>query len=635
MAAKKIFPRNLTARLAYQAAGNPVSSRLEDEVGNCFPGLGIDLRNLDRRFFPGLVFNFAGREHRELDPENPQLYGARLASVEDECDADLHTSDPVAIALLAEFHSPRGRALRVGEWFIETITQGDKEIALYDRNSHGDRIPMDGMAVWRIVRSLRPGSVRLKLHRRDVQDETGQHPTIELNGWRRQFVDAQTGTLNEVYQPGELVQSLCSPWQHDMRDCACMYWASNRPDVVFAEVPANSETERLESVDANLRLDWLRSDRGASGRVFAPNSYRDLRKHQMDNHEINSRWMELNFVLESREIGESYRPPTPDEVKPYASPLEMAQVLRDHLIPLELTLSLEYLYAYFSLRHPEEITIPDERFPTLREDLSLARRQLLQMSVSEMTHYRWAHQLLWSLHAEGLVQDVFTPVITLAQRIPRPDREGSADQGFRDRALRPCTAAVLADLIAAERPSGYIDGAYARVVSTLRSPQYPERLYELATRIDADGMDHYSKLLDMERLLAKYIHTNSTDTYLRPLQVGTPAIARDALETYQTILVDVQKTYVSMYQGEFRAATLTVDRAREQMTLLQEQGERLARQGVGIPFFDDSSEEGKRLSGSNLIEYLDHGKTLVDDLSDPSVEEISQSSSQPQSTTRL
>ncbi len=618
MTSQKIFPRNLTARLSYQAAGNPASSRLEDEVGNCFPGLGIDLRNLDRRFFPGLVFNFAGREHRELDPENPDLYGARLASVEDECDADLQSSDPTAIALLAEFHSPRGRSLRVGEWFIDVIEQGGKEIALYDRDSKGDRIPMDGMAVWRIVRSLSPGRVWLRLIRRDQSDAAGQHPTIELEGWRRQFVDAKTGTLNEVYQPGELVQSLCSPWQHDMRDCACMYWATNRPDVVFAEVPAESEAELLASEDVNLRLDWLRSDREASGRVFAPSSYRDLRKHQLDNHEINSRWMELNFVLESREIRETYHPPAPENVKPYDSPLELAQVLRDELIPLELTLSLEYLYAYFSLRHPEEVTTPDDRFPTLIEDLSLVRRLLLMISVGEMTHYRWAHQLLWSLHTEGLVSDVFTPIITLAQRIPRPDEQGPVDQGFRDRALRAFTPGVLADLIAVERPSGYIDGVYARVVSTLRSPKYPERLYELATKIDADGMGHYSKLLDIERVLAKYIQSKATDTYLRRLRLGHPYETRDALATYEMILSDVQKTYTSMYEGEFRAASITVDRSRDQMTLLQEQGERLARNGLGIPFFGDADEQARHLSNSNLIEYLRLGKAALDDSSDTS-----------------
>ena len=32
----KIAPRNLTARAAYRAAGNPANTRLESGVGNCF-----------------------------------------------------------------------------------------------------------------------------------------------------------------------------------------------------------------------------------------------------------------------------------------------------------------------------------------------------------------------------------------------------------------------------------------------------------------------------------------------------------------------------------------------------------------------------------------------------------------------
>src|SRR5215472_5260807 len=54
----KIFPRNLTARAEFQVVGNPIVTRPEDAVANCFPGLELDVRNLDRRFFPGLVFNF-------------------------------------------------------------------------------------------------------------------------------------------------------------------------------------------------------------------------------------------------------------------------------------------------------------------------------------------------------------------------------------------------------------------------------------------------------------------------------------------------------------------------------------------------------------------------------------------------
>ena len=47
-------PVNLTARAAYLVPGNPAITRPEDAVANCYPGLELDIRNLDRRFFPGL-----------------------------------------------------------------------------------------------------------------------------------------------------------------------------------------------------------------------------------------------------------------------------------------------------------------------------------------------------------------------------------------------------------------------------------------------------------------------------------------------------------------------------------------------------------------------------------------------------
>ena len=159
------------------------------------------------------------------------------------------------------------------------------------------------------------------------------------------------------------------------------------------------------------------------------------------------------------------------------SPEDLAQILREHLIPLELTLSLEYLYAYFSVRHAEEVTAEQAQFPSLAEDLSFVRRTLLMISVGEMTHYRWAHQLLWSLQAEGLVAPVTAAGIQLAPRIPRPDELGPAHRGFRNAALRGLTPEVLADLIAVERPSGYIDGAYGKLVSTIQRPDYPQLLY--------------------------------------------------------------------------------------------------------------------------------------------------------------
>jgi hypothetical protein len=303
-----IFPRNLTARLAHRVAGNPASTRLEDTVANCFPGLELDVRNLDRRFFPGMVFNFAGREHRILPADNPKLYGARLTSLEYESDPDLVPSDPVAAPLLARYHGPDGLRLAQGEWFLHTLTQGGHAVVMDEAQPDGSRLPLDGMTVWRIVRSLAPGPVSVVLERRDAEA-----PHIRLDGWRRQYVDPRTGTINDVFQPGELVQSLCSPWQHDFRDCACMYWAANRPDVVFGEL-SGDPAQRLpggRSGDArrsHQRLDWLRADRGPAGDVPSGSSYYENRPYQMDPHELNKRWTELPFVLEEHETDGRYTP---------------------------------------------------------------------------------------------------------------------------------------------------------------------------------------------------------------------------------------------------------------------------------------------------------------------------------------
>ena len=49
-----------------------------------------------------------------------------------------------------------------------------------------------------------------------------------------------TALIDEVVaEPGELTQSLCSPWQNDYRECGCYYWAASRPDYVNVEPTAS------------------------------------------------------------------------------------------------------------------------------------------------------------------------------------------------------------------------------------------------------------------------------------------------------------------------------------------------------------------------------------------------------------
>ncbi len=64
-------------------------------------------------------------------------------------------------------------------------------------------------------------------------------PAVVLAATRASYL-TDDGAFAEMFDPGELTQSLCSPWTHDFRDCGCFYWASNHPDLVQPAVPAGT-----------------------------------------------------------------------------------------------------------------------------------------------------------------------------------------------------------------------------------------------------------------------------------------------------------------------------------------------------------------------------------------------------------
>src|SRR4051794_22995180 len=80
---------NRTARQQHLVAGNPPLTRPEDAVANCYPGLELDVRNLDRRFFPGLVFEFIARNDVSAEFTELMRYGARVSYVDIDRDPDL------------------------------------------------------------------------------------------------------------------------------------------------------------------------------------------------------------------------------------------------------------------------------------------------------------------------------------------------------------------------------------------------------------------------------------------------------------------------------------------------------------------------------------------------------------------
>jgi hypothetical protein len=572
----KIFPRNLTARAAYQAAGNPVVTRLEDAVGNCYPGLEVDVRNFDRRFFPGLVFEFVGRDDNAAAYDEPNRYGAWLRYVDYLLDPELQSEAPEAKRLLIAIMLNAGTLGAHSDWYLEWVEQGGKRLSMREHNPDNPDYPLDGLYVWRLLRGLVPGALKIGLKRRCKEDNT----EVVFEGWRRHFTDPVTGVISGAYLPGELLQSLCSPWQHDFRDCACMYWASNHPDAVFQELePGELTLPNGEAADprlANLRVDWLRSDRSRDVSAAAGNTIAKNRPYQFDHFQINQEWQSLNVVVHDREIGSVYVPPREVLANPFDTPEELVCELRDKLGPMEMALALEYLYARFSVLSPEEAE--PSHWSTMKDDVTFIRNCLMIIATCEMQHLRWVNELLWMLHKAGFGTS-YEPVLQPAEKLP--DGKG----GWRDRALRRLTPDTLSVFIDIEHPSGFLDGAYAKVIATLRSSKYPTHAVELAERIDSDGVDHYSRFRLVETALNAYKEAEPQLPYLRKLEVGTREQAAEALEIYEDILRDLGDGYKDYARDQLAEGAPFVNTARLKMNKLLKVGEELAASGIGIPFW--------------------------------------------------
>ncbi len=180
--------------------------------------------------------------------------------------------------------------------------------------------------------------------------------------------------------------------------------------------------------------------------------------------------------------------------------------------------------------------------------------------------------------------EYYEPVLSPATEIPI-----SRHHKPRPRQLRPLTLETLNDFIKLEKPSGFIEEAYARVVATLRRPEYQDlnHLYELAIRIDTDGVQHFSQFNNVKKALEVY-PKDRPDLYLRNVRVGRPDEAREALELYNGIILPhLSRAYSSFSEKQFHTGGEQTHVARETMTKLNQIGDELARQGIGIPFWED------------------------------------------------
>jgi hypothetical protein len=347
---------------------------------------------------------------------------------------------------------------------------------------------------------------------------------------------------------------------------------------VDAALPTGQSRNPME---AETYLDWLRSDRGPAGAVTARNTVEQNRPYQIDHYEVNQMWGELPIVVEGRETGAVYEAAHDDEkVAPYAGETAMIDDLGGNLAPLEMVLAMQYLYAYFSLADPD--AVDETLWPTLKDDLIFARRAIVGVAIGEMTHLRWANQMLWVLQGP----DNYHPVLEPAETI----RVGAGPKKTYPRTLAPLSIDLLDRFIEIERPGGFIDQAYARCVATMRDRDtYPAHLYELAVRIDTDGDEHFLRFSQMKEILSKYPDGPDGPPYLRPLQPANGTQAERAMATFGEILAGLEAGYTTEAHGDFAAAQENIAAVRENMHTFLDQAETLAAKGIGVPFWSDSS----------------------------------------------
>jgi len=226
-------PANLTAQLLHRAAGNPPSTGVAAAVSNAFPGLEFDFRNLWRRLLVGIELHEAGGDVVAAD--DPQLRGTTLVSV-------------AGRAMLTPVTGPGVRP---------DVPPSALELS----NAFAEIVPLAGTDVECVFENDDGASITKTLRVRDVfaHSEEGR-PLAALN--------------DELVQPGELTQSLCSPWQNDYRECACYYWAASRPDYV------NVEPDAAGTSNGNNWLDTKRSSaeylrEGSPGLVTYDELFRD------------------------------------------------------------------------------------------------------------------------------------------------------------------------------------------------------------------------------------------------------------------------------------------------------------------------------------------------------------------------
>jgi hypothetical protein len=248
----KIDPANRTAQLHYRAAGNPPSTLPDSAISNCFPGLEFDFRNIWRRMFEGIEMHEADNYVLKGEGEYKRLEHHRLLLVEDTPTVVVLSGPQFPDGLPGPLTSQGNPD---GVWTMEW----SNSMAAVLRANQGKTV------TGHFTKDPSPNPAGIPMDNSDPpKPDYSKLEAVELKVRPLFGTGAETGEPLAVIdesrvQPGELTQSLCSPWQNDYRECACYYWAASRPDYVNIEV---------DDAGASIGNSWLAKHREPKGYVL-------------------------------------------------------------------------------------------------------------------------------------------------------------------------------------------------------------------------------------------------------------------------------------------------------------------------------------------------------------------------------
>lgn len=602
----KLFPRNLTAKADTLVRGNPVVSRPEDGVENCFPGLELDQRNLDKVFFPGLTFELhhsMGVVLREFDPNGP---AAQFFNHDD-------LQHGVFLVFLQGTFSDRrpGTAPRV-------------QITRF--------VPPAGLESWRVIRDLEEGQIAVALCGKTVFDRLIQDE-IDISSADRWLVDRTNRSIivpavgkvvvlfgdraryltpdgvikGDLIKPGDLTRSLCSPWQYDFADCGCFYWAANKPDLVASDHQPKQilnfqRRDRSPEADALTKADdWvLRYGR----------NWEDRDSHILRHSEMIERWSELPFVIDGRET-KHYQPPN---IAPLAVPLRKAEIILrlKKLAAVEHALAVQYLYAFYSLA-------PRSDRPNLTAEQSErvegAANQIFRVAIDEMRHLRLVNEILINLGE---------PWVLSRATIIGEDFNGDGRAFKTPFSLTPLTTEQLDWFIKVEQQSQNahdtdttIDGMYTHIlrsvaVSSEFSPAEKARVSHFIKVIIDEGINHYEMFIEARRLLgsispAAYLGVTTNAPALLPLE-SSDRILQDTVNlSYAVVLRSLDYVF---QLGDAQRGTM-VEAARRAMYNMDDACVSLSHRGVAATF-DMGAYQNDKPAGLDLSGALDRRSSMID-----------------------